>query len=154
MAQSADRGNPEQIGQIHPDADQVRKPPAPHKEKPTQAVGVSFFTAAIVAMAFSGFSSFLAYHFATVNQQSTTQVVLVDGAKLANAQMKHTLDKIGLTPAQAQAEGQNFVNELQSALQGYSDAGIIVINSSVAMNAPTGLDVTPKVAQRLGLALE
>jgi len=139
--------------QIHPDSDQQRTP----KKKPksgSSSNGVSFLTAAVIAMAFSGFSSFVSYHFATSDQQQTSQIVLVDGTKLANAQMQQTLAKPGMTPEQAEADGLGFVSDLQTVLKGYSDAGIVVINSSVVMNTPRGINVTNLVAQRLGLTLE
>lgn len=132
----------------------VRTKPEPAKHASAERGGVSFLAAAVIAMAFSAFSGFLSYHYATANQPAAAQIVLVDGAKLANAQMKQTLDKPGMTPEQAQADGLAFVNELQDALKPYSDAGILVVNSSVVMNVPDGLNITKLVAQRLGLPLE
>ena len=132
----------------------IRSKPEPEKNASTGQGGVSFLTAAVIAMAFSAFSGFLSFHYATVNQPASAQIVLVDGSKLANAQMKQTLDKPGMTPEQAQADGLSFVNELQNALKPYSDAGILVVNSSVVMNVPDGLNITKHVAQRLGLPLE
>ncbi|MBX8557130.1 hypothetical protein K5D43_21880 [Pseudomonas cichorii] len=129
------------------------KPAAPKKEVNVQG-GVSFLTTAVIAMAFSTFSGFLSFHYATANQSTSAQIFLVDGSKLANAQMKQTLDKIGMTPEQAQADGLAFVTELQDALRPFSEAGILVVNSSVVMNAPEGLNITPQVAKRLGLTLE
>ena len=96
----------------------------------------------------------MAYHFAGQNINSGAQVVLVDGTKLANAQMKRTLDKAGMSPEQAQADGLTFVTDLQNVLKAYTDSGVLVINSSVALNAPAGLNVTDQVAQHLGLELE
>ncbi|AGZ38262.1 TPA: hypothetical protein ACNV18_000200 [Pseudomonas putida] len=140
--------------QIRPDDDQVRTKPAQGGKAQQAPAGVSFLTCAFVALAVSGFTSFMAYHFAGQNLSSGAQVVLVDGTKLANAQMKRTLDKAGLSPEQAQADGLAFVTELQNVLKGYTDSGVLVINSSVALNAPAGLNVTGQVAQHLGLELE
>nr|QFX76459.1 hypothetical protein [Pseudomonas monteilii] len=140
--------------QIRPDDDQVRTKPAQGGKAQQAPAGVSFLTCAFVALAVSGFTSFMAYHFAGQNFSSGAQVVLVDGAKLANAQMKRTLDKAGLSPEQAQADGLAFVTDLQNVLKGYTDSGVLVINSSVALNAPAGLNVTDQVAQHLGLELE
>ncbi|PYD14393.1 hypothetical protein [Pseudomonas putida] len=140
--------------QIRPDDDQVRTKPAQGGKAQQAPAGVSFLTCAFVALAVSGFTSFMAYHFAGQNFSSGAQVVLVDGTKLANAQMKRTLDKAGLSPEQAQADGLAFVTDLQNVLKGYTDSGVLVINSSVALNAPAGLNVTDQVAQHLGLELE
>lgn len=140
--------------QTRPDDDQVRTKPAQGVKAKQTPAGVSFLTCAIVALAVSGFTSFMAYHFAGLNLNSGAQVVLVDGTKLANAQMKQTLNKAGLNPEQAQADGLAFVTDLQNVLKGFTDSGILVINSSVALNAPAGLNVTDQVAKHLGLELE
>lgn len=140
--------------QIRPDEDQVRTKPATGGNAQQAPVGVSFLTCAFVALAVSGFTSFMAYHFAGQNLNSEAQVVLVDGTMLANAQMKRTLDKASLSPEQAQADGLAFVTDLQNALKGYTESGVLVINSAVALNAPAGLNVTDRVAQQLGLELE
>lgn len=145
----------QQLGdQIRPDNDQVRTKPAPGGKSQHAPAGVPFLTCAIVALAVSGFTSYMSYHFASQNLNSGAQVVLVDGTKLANAQMKRTLDKASLSPEQAQADGLAFVTDLQNVLKGYTDSGVLVINSSVALNAPAGLNVTDQVAQHLGLELE
>lgn len=139
---------------VHVEPEDIRSKPELEKKTRTGQGGVSFLTSAVIAMAFSTFSSFLSYHYATVNQAASVQIVLVDGSKLANAQIKQTLGKPGMNPEQAQADGLSFVNELQDALKPYSDAGILVVNSSVVMNVPDGLNITKQVAQRLGLTLE
>lgn len=154
MTDTADTQKTQHEDQIQPDADQVRSTPAQESTALQAPTGVSFLTCAIVALAVSGFTSFMSYHFAAKNLQAGSQVVLVDGNKLASAQMKQTLDKVGMSPEQAQADGLTFVNELQTVLKGYTDSGILVINSSVALNAPPGLNVTDQVAQHLGLTLE
>ncbi|GAB0079755.1 hypothetical protein I4I80_02320 [Pseudomonas syringae pv. tomato] len=132
----------------------IRSKPAGGKKETVVQGGVSFLTTAVIAMAFSAFSGFISFHYATANQSTSAQVFLVDGSKLASAQMKQTLDKPGMTPERAQSEGLAFVNDLQSALRQFSEAGIIVVNSSVVMNEPAGLNITPQVAKRLGLTLE
>ena len=139
---------------VNLEPEDIRSKPEPERNPSTGQVGVSFVAAAVIAMAFSAFSGFLSYHYSTVNQTPSAQIVLVDGAKLADAQMKQTLDKPGMTPEQAQADGLTFVKELQAALKPYSEAGILVVNSSVVMNVPDGLNITKQVAQRLGLPLE
>lgn len=132
----------------------IRSKPETGKNDTVGQGGVSFLATAVIAMAFSAFSGFLSFHYATASQPAAAQIFLVDGSKLANAQMKQTLDKPGMTPEQAQADGLAFVNELQDALKPFSEAGILVVNSSVVMNAPDGLNITPQVAKRLGLTLE
>lgn len=154
MTDTADNQKTPNEEQIRPDTDQVRSSPE-HASIALQApTGVSFLTCAIIALAVSSFTGFMSYHFSSQNLQADSQVVLVDGNKLATAQMKQTLDKLGMSPEQAQADGLTFVNELQTVLKGYTDSGILVINSSVALNAPPGLNVTDQVAQHLGLTLE
>ncbi|WP_046489695.1 hypothetical protein [Pseudomonas veronii] len=132
----------------------IRSKPATGKNDSVVQGGVSFIATAVIAMAFSAFSGFLSFHYATANQTTSAQIFLVDGSKLANAQMKQTLDKPGMTPEQAQADGLAFVNDLQDVLRPFNEAGILVVNSSVVMNAPEGLNITPQVAKRLGLTLE
>lgn len=132
----------------------IRMKPAKGKNDSVVQGGVSFLNASVIAMAFAAFSGFLSFHYATANQTTSAQIFLVDGSKLANAQMKRTLDKPGMTPEQAQADGLAFVNEMEDALRPFSEAGILVVNSSVVMNAPEGLNITPQVAKRLGLTLE
>jgi hypothetical protein len=144
--------NPSEHVTVEPE--DIRCKPEPVKHDKTEQGGVSFVATAVIAMAFSAFSGFLSYHYSTVNQPTSAQIVLVDGSKLADAQMKQTLDKPGMTPERAQAEGLTFVNELQDALKPYSEAGVLVVNSSVVMNVPDGLNITKQVAQRLGLTLE
>jgi hypothetical protein len=154
MTDTANSQDQQPGDQIRPDDDNVRTIPAPGGKAKQAPAGVSFLTCTIVALAVSGFTSYMSYHFAGQNLNSGAQVVLVDGTKLANAQMKRTLDKASLSPEQAQADGLAFVTDLQNVLKGYTDSGVLVINSSVALNAPAGLNVTDQVAQHLGLELE
>ena len=154
MTDTANSQDQQPGDQIRPDDDKVRTKPAPGGKAKQAPAGVSFLTCTIVALAVSGFTSYMSYHFAGQNLNSGAQVVLVDGTKLANAQMKRTLDKASLSPEQAQADGLAFVTDLQNVLKGYTDSGVLVINSSVALNAPAGLNVTGQVAQHLGLELE
>jgi hypothetical protein len=126
--------------------------PAPSAQTAQPAAGVSLLTTCLIAAAFSAFSSFTAWHFASQNAPGTP-VAMIDAAKLANLKMEKTLAQPGVTGEQAAAEGKRFAQQLNKTLEAYSNAGVVVINSSVAMNRPAGNDITAEVAGQLGIAL-
>jgi hypothetical protein len=117
-----------------------------------QASGVSLLTACIIAAAFSAFSGLASWHFASQNAAGTP-VAMIDAAKLANLKMQTTLAQPGVTGEQAATEGKRFAQQLNKALEAYSNAGVVVINSSVAMNRPAGNDITAEIAGQLGIPL-
>lgn len=116
--------------------------------------GVNLLTTIIVAALCSAFSGLLTWHFATGDRAQATPVVMVDGAKLVEIQAKAALSKPGMTVEQAEAQGKEFVRRLNSALEDYTQAGVIVVNSSVVLNRPGSVDVTAAVAQKLGIKIE
>lgn len=114
--------------------------------------GVSILTTCIIAAVFSAFSGVASWHFVSQNVGGTP-VAMVDAAKLAKLKMKATLDQPGVTSEQATAEGKAFVQQLDKALEAYSNEGILVINSGAAMNRPAANDITANVAAHMGIQL-
>ena len=115
--------------------------------------GVSFLTTVIVAAALAAFSGTLSWHFATSAQAQRPQVVIIDAAKIAEARVKQALSKPNLGSEGAAREGEEFMRQFNGVLDAYSQSGVVVINSSVALNRPVGLDLTDVVASRLGVEL-
>ncbi|SMP72557.1 Type-F conjugative transfer system protein (TrbI_Ftype) [Noviherbaspirillum suwonense] len=68
--------------------------------------------------------------------------------------MKTTLDQPGVTNEQATAEAKAFVQQLDKALEAYSNEGILVLNSGAAMNKPAANDITANVAANMGIKLQ
>ncbi|WP_432263216.1 hypothetical protein [Cupriavidus sp. TMH.W2] len=120
----------------------------------TTTTGVSLVTTIVVSTLLSAFSGLLSWHFATSSKQPTQMVALIDGAKLVEIQAKTALATPGMTPEQATTQGKEFVLRLNQALDEYTQAGVVVINSSVVLNRPGQTDITPQVAQKLGLKVE
>ncbi|AZG12169.1 hypothetical protein [Cupriavidus pauculus] len=139
------------------DTDTTAQPTPPSSATPSRSPdqgGVSLLTTIIVAALFSAFSSVLSWSFATGDRVQATPVVMVDGAKLVELQAKAALSKPGMTVEQAESQGKEFVQQLNNALSEYTQAGIIVVNSSVVLNRPGSVDVTAAVAQKLGIKFE
>ncbi len=141
---------------LHPASDDIRSAPeAPERvEKPEIRAGVSLATCVIVSLACSAFAGLVSFKLATTQHETIAPLVLVNGSALAEAQMSATTSKPDMSPEQAKADGLAFVEGLQKALKPYTDAGIAVVNSSVVMNRPDGLDVTKQIAQQLGLEVD
>ena len=135
---------------IHP----AEAAPAPVVPDPaTPAAGVSLLTAIVVSAVLSAFSGAVAWHFASKSQAAHQQVVVIDAARIAEARLKLSLSKPLAGPDGAAKEGQDFMRQFNSVIDSYSENGVVVINSSVTLNHPAGLDVTDAVATRLGVEL-
>jgi hypothetical protein len=128
--------------------------PAPVVPDPaTPTPGVSLLTTIIVSAVLSAFSGTVAWHFASKSLAAHQQVVVIDAAKIAEARLKLSLSKPLAGPEGAAKEGQDFMRQFNAAIDSYSENGVVVINSSVTLNRPAGLDVTDAVASRLGVEL-
>lgn len=77
-------------------------------------------------------------------------VVVLDSAMLAMQRLDRVREQ-ELDKEQVQAEAQSFANELGAILAEYEEEGIVVLNKSVVLSAPTQFDITPLVAERMGL---
>lgn len=141
---------------LHPASDDIRPAPDAQKqvEKHVIKTGVSLATCVIVSLACSAFAGLVSFQLATTQHVTVAPLVLVNGSALAEAQMSATTSKPDMSPEQAKADGLAFVEGLQKALKPYTDAGIAVVNSSVVMNRPDGLDITKQIAQQLGLEVD
>ncbi|WP_425953167.1 hypothetical protein [Ralstonia pseudosolanacearum] len=117
-------------------------------------LGVSLTTTIIVAALLSAFSGVLSWHFAGGDRQQTQTIAQLDAAKLVDIQAKAALAKPGITTEEATKEGREFVVHLNQVLDEYTQAGVVVINASVALNRPAQTDITAQVAQKLGLKLD
>lgn len=115
--------------------------------------GVSFVTALILAVACGAASGYIALRLATKSTQ-TTPVALIDSERIMKAQLESVLSNPNLKPDEASAAARTFSEGLNRELARYSEAGIVVISSSVVVNRPEGLDVTTDVARALGVQLK
>lgn len=117
-----------------------------------QRAGVSILNVLIVAIACSAISGYTAWRLASARPAS--QVVVIDTEKITRAQIDHTLSKPGITQEEAAAAGRQFVQALNAELTRYSEGGIVVLNASVALNRPAGVDVTREIAASLGVEIK
>lgn len=85
-------------------------------------------------------------------EQPQPAVVLLDVVLVQEAK-KQELAELYPTYEELMREVDRFAVELQSMLQAYRDAGLVVINKNVVITAPEHLDVTPIVADHLGVDL-
>lgn len=115
--------------------------------------GVSIVTACVIAAVFSAFSGFASWHFASQNIGGT-QVAVIDAGKIARQSMNATLAKPGMNPERAAAEADVFVERLNKTMEEYAEAGIVVVNTNVALTRPAGNDITQTIAAKLGVKLQ
>lgn len=129
--------------------------PAMPSFQPVQAptpAGVSLVTACVISIIFSAFSGMAAWHFASQNVGGTV-VAVIDSAKIARQAMNTTLAKPDMNPEKAAAEADAFVEKLNKTMEEYTDAGIVVVNTSVALTRPVNNDITQVIATKLGVKL-
>lgn len=115
--------------------------------------GVSIVTACVIAAVFSAFSGYASWHFASQNIGGT-QVAVIDAGKIARQSMNATLAKPGMNPERAAAEADVFVERLNKTMEEYAEAGIVVVNTNVALTRPAGNDITQTIAAKLGVKLQ
>jgi hypothetical protein len=115
--------------------------------------GVSIVTACVIAAVFSAFSGFASWHFASQNIGGT-QVAVIDAGKIARQSMNATLAKPGMNPERAAAEADVFIERLNKTMEEYAEAGIVVVNTNVALTRPAGNDITQTIAAKLGVKLQ
>jgi len=115
--------------------------------------GVSIVTACVIAAVFSAFSGVASWHFASQNIGGT-QVAVIDAGKIARQSMNTTLAKPGMNPERAAAEADVFVERLNKTMEEYAEAGIVVVNTNVALTRPAGNDITQTIAAKLGVKLQ
>lgn len=128
------------------------EPTAPEKDTRTKAApaaGVSFLMAAGIAAVFSAFSGFAAFQLAT-NQagDAMSNVVVLDSRRLIEGQLDVVIKK-GLPPEAAAAEGARIAKAIDTEVAKMVQSGLIVINRSVVIGAPDGVDVTGRVAESI-----
>jgi hypothetical protein len=128
---------------------------SPAKQPTTQ--GTSLLLIVTVAAAFSAFSGYLSWHFATkkaFEMATSAPVVLLDSARIAEKKIEESMTTANSSPEKAVADGKAFITALDKTLSEYTAAGIVVVNSSVAINRPAHLDITKDVAARLNVKLD
>ena len=128
-------------------------PSTPSTQSAPAAAGVSLVTACVIAAVFSAFSGIASWHFASQNVGGT-QVAVIDSGKIARQAMNTTLAKPDMNPEKAAAEADAFIDKLNKTLEEYTDAGIVVVNTSVALTRPEGNDITHAIATKLGVKLQ
>lgn len=150
-------GQPEQS----PPVAQVEQP-AKDKDIPVQQ-GVSFLTATIIAASIAAFSALLTVRYTQThgNAASVAQkLIFVDGNAIFKAQVKAFAagpdagSPDAGSPDAAQKAAKEFSAKLHAAIAPYKDAGYIILNSTVAMNIPEGLDITGRVAKQVGVEIQ
>lgn len=77
-------------------------------------------------------------------------VVVLDSTQLAMIRLDRVREQ-DLDKDQVQQEAQDFAGELGAILAEYEEIGIVVLNKSVVLSAPSQFDITPLVAKRMGL---
>jgi hypothetical protein len=128
--------------------------PSPTPTQPVAApAGVSLVTACVIAAVFSAFSGFASWYLASQNVGGT-QVAVIDAGKIARQSMNTTLAKPGMNPERAAAEADVFVEQLNKSMEEYTEAGIVVINTNIALTRPAGNDITQTIAAKLGVKLQ
>lgn len=135
-----------------PAAEAAAAPQVAAPQAAPSAAGISFLAALLLAMACSAVSGYASWRLGS-RGQPPVQVVVFDAERVATARMEKAL-AAGVSPADAATEGQKFITDLNAELSRYSQAGIVVVNSSVALNRPDGLDITRDVASSLGVDLK
>ena len=135
------------------EAQPVSTPAAPAAaNKTAPAAGVSFMMAAGISAVFSAFSGFAAYQIATYQDADAgSNVVVLDSRRLIESQLDVVVKK-GLPPDAAAAEGEKIANVIDAEVQKMVQSGLIVINKSVVIGAPAGVDVTDRVAASIANA--
>jgi len=82
--------------------------------------------------------------------QALVNVVVLDSAKLAFERLE-MVKKDGGDADQAARAAREFAIDLSAIMGQYEEAGILVLNKSVALAVPGAVDITPLVAKRLGI---
>lgn len=131
-------------------------PQLPRASNPSQ--GVSFLTATIIAVAIAAFAAVMVVWYVQThaNAASVSQkLVFVDGNAIFKAQVKAFAEgkDVGM-PDAAEKAAKEFAVKMNAAMAPYKDAGYIVLNSSVAMNIPEGLDITKRIAKQVGVEIQ
>jgi hypothetical protein len=134
-------------------SDATIAPSTPSIQPAPAAVGVSLVTACVIAAVFSAFSGMASWHFASQNVGGT-QVAVIDSGKIARQAMNTTLAKPDMNPERAAAEANAFIEKLNKTMEEYTDAGIVVVNTSVALTRPAENDITQAIAAKLGVKLQ
>lgn len=94
-----------------------------------------------------------AYRFIGVGGGQPQPVVVLLDVVLVQEAKKQELAELYPTYEELMREVDKFATELQTMLQAYRDAGLVVLNKNVVISAPEHLDVTQIVADRLGVDL-
>lgn len=109
--------------------------------------------AAIIVVAAFGYSK-LREQAADDSAQSAVappMVVVLDSSRLAMTRLD-LVKEMNLDKDQVQQEAQHFTSELASILAEYEENGILVLNKSIVLSAPSQFDITALVAERMGLS--
>lgn len=129
---------------VHAEAAGAKKPDAV-----LQATATPFWMVLLIAALFSIASSFVTWEIIT--SRPITPVVMMDAKKLAMANLEMILARAPTDASDAGKDAEVFLGKMNQQLQALSDSGILVINSSVVINKPDGFDITPQVAEALGI---
>lgn len=126
--------------------------PVAPAEKPSGVMngGVTLAQALVIALLSSGISGYLAYAAASRQVPATPSVALVDANYLMMAQLSSMAKAGDKTPTQM---ANQFVDGMSRVMTYYASHGVLVINSTDALNKPAGIDITEQVAKSMGIEL-
>lgn len=121
------------------------------KKFPLRYVQIGGIALAIILLA--GAAWLFSGAFSKANDQQEHIVVVLDAPLLTMQQLKSAQDDLA-DAEEASKLAEDFSHRLTQILDEYRAAGILVINKSAALAVPRMSDITPLVAERLGLELE
>ena len=84
------------------------------------------------------------------NQEAPQVVVVVDVSLLASAQLKERVEQLE-SPEAASEAAMLFLEEVRDITGELANEGYIVLNANTLLDYPESIDITPLVAQRLGI---
>lgn len=102
-----------------------------------------------IAALISVTSSYAAWFIARSQSEPGSKVVIVDMASIAIAK-GFTATAAGESP---EASAKKFLSDMNAVTKTFTEKGILVVNSQVAFNRPTGMDVTDLYEKALGVDL-
>lgn len=106
-----------------------------------------------IVLLFSVASAYVTLQIVKRSAVNAAPIVMIDSAGLVLAKSKSLfLSKDGSQKPEEAAK--KFIGELDAIISEYTKAGIIVVNSAAVLNRPEGIDITAKVAAKMGVILD
>lgn len=122
-----------------------------------QQEGVSFLTATLIAAAVAALAAVISVWYLQTHAGLggvAQKFVFVDGNAIFKAQVKAFSERPDAgSPDAAEKAAKAFSAKMNAAITPYKEAGYIVLNSAVALNIPSEIDITAQVAKQVGVAI-